>query len=992
VNAHINTQHGKTQRSIIGLTFATILIVLPLYAYKVYLKQDYTDFSVYYKAGLRAQNAQWNEIYNLGDGASPFRYLPALIPFFRPLARLSLAQAQMLWYFLQFLAFGLGFLWIYQTLKLCLHKQSAKRALTLTCLSLLFILRFCLDTFTIGQSSSLLFLGFCFGLYCWVRNKTTGMVVGLLIPTVFKIGPGFLYGLFLSAKSREKFRAFKVFILGIFALSTFPLLMTTSWSISKKLWMDWAQIVANDSVYYDSSHYGSQSINSFLLRGVNWGWFSLSIADRIHLCLSVIICGMTLAFWLLRRPRSLLGRASFFSLGLFPYIWVMPETFKYSLTPLAIPVALILASFSGAKGKHDLRLGAGHGTKIGWFALIFGALSLSIAGRDVVGPSLFFSNQIHSIPLLATLFLAMANIQLAWKESINSGFARFLSQLLHLNPKVLGPWEELPSRTRECDYSVLIPVPLQSSACLDAELLSKLVLDSYKCLSEISGKTFEILLILSGDLYSELHPIVEMLQQIVRSRLETNPGMKSGGMIKIIRHTGFAGRGTMLRAGFLKCRGKNLIITDAEQFTHSNFFPQALKLLQNGYALVRANRRLPDSHFEIPVKLLPLVYGRHRLGLWFNQIVRLVLPIQTSDTHSGTFAVTWQLAADAFAVQSSPGFLFDLELSLAAIGHGYREKDLPVSVGFEIEKNFRRIFLETLTILFGLPALALRYRRGCYRALPKLEGITADDWGLSPGVNAGILKLAQQGVVKRVSMMANCPYLEDHLDELRALPDVQLGLHFNLTYGKPCQKDPNSALPLIERAVRGNGYPEGGMISSPGRFMLEWLNPLKDRKSQRAYVQAELSSQLEKIRKLGVHLQYLDGHHHIHLVPGLIDTLAELIQKEGIQRIRLPYDRSLWKTAQAPIVLLSLLARRRFKKNGFQLYACIYPQKGCFQDHGILRAALAKNPQAEVIVHPAEKNDLGMLEFPDSYAEARVLEYQALRMLGFGNKDIVCES
>ncbi|MES2965540.1 MAG: methyltransferase domain-containing protein, partial [Bdellovibrionota bacterium] len=51
--------------------------------------------------------------------------------------------------------------------------------------------------------------------------------------------------------------------------------------------------------------------------------------------------------------------------------------------------------------------------------------------------------------------------------------------------------------------------------------------------------------------------------------------------------------------------------------------------------------------------------------------------------------------------------------------------------------------------------------------------ITADDWGMSSGVNLGILELAKLGVVTRVSMMADAPRLTEGLDELRTIEGLE---------------------------------------------------------------------------------------------------------------------------------------------------------------------------------------------------------------------------
>ena len=87
--------------------------------------------------------------------------------------------------------------------------------------------------------------------------------------------------------------------------------------------------------------------------------------------------------------------------------------------------------------------------------------------------------------------------------------------------------------------------------------------------------------------------------------------------------------------------------------------------------------------------------------------------------------------------------------------HGCRETELPLTLYLGEEKRPWRMLRESIAILIGLPLLAYRYWRGYYAKLT-LDGqlFTADDWGLSPGVNDGILRLARRGVVRRVSIMA----------------------------------------------------------------------------------------------------------------------------------------------------------------------------------------------------------------------------------------------
>lgn len=176
------------------------------------------------------------------------------------------------------------------------------------------------------------------------------------------------------------------------------------------------------------------------------------------------------------------------------------------------------------------------------------------------------------------------------------------------------------------------------------------------------------------------------------------------------------GKGAAVRTGFLASRGALILFTDADLPYDLEFFSRALKLLRQGQVhLVTGNRRLLDSVFDIPVALLPLAYGRHRLGLAFNRVTRLLMPtIRTTDTQAGLKAFSRRLAEASFPRQACPGFFFDLELLLTAKGHGLAAEELPVSLLLNSEKSTVRLLRELLLSAVWLTRIALRNARGAY--------------------------------------------------------------------------------------------------------------------------------------------------------------------------------------------------------------------------------------------------------------------------------------
>src|SRR2546425_4133518 len=110
--------------------------------------------------------------------------------------------------------------------------------------------------------------------------------------------------------------------------------------------------------------------------------------------------------------------------------------------------------------------------------------------------------------------------------------------------------------------------------------------------------------------------------------------------------------------------------------------------------------------------------------------------------------------------------------------------------------------------------------------------VNADDFGLSAGVNRGVLEAHEAGVVSSVSVLVNAPGWTDAAQRLRDVgspplppPGLGIGLHFNLTTGRPISwggglcDAPARPVPPVggfgARAPPGGGGPGGGAVEGP---------------------------------------------------------------------------------------------------------------------------------------------------------------------------------
>ncbi len=234
--------------------------------------------------------------------------------------------------------------------------------------------------------------------------------------------------------------------------------------------------------------------------------------------------------------------------------------------------------------------------------------------------------------------------------------------------------------------------------------------------------------------------------------------------------------------------------------------------------------------------------------------------------------------------------------------------------------------------------------------------ITADDWGMSPAVNEGILQLVEKGIVKRVSMLADAPFLEVKLSELLN-HSIECGLHFDLT--------------LKNRKTEVNPFNAANLFST--------LFDLK--KTPQTKVNAfkqECLRQLEILKKHRVTVSYLDGHQHVHLLPFVATGVASAMKEFGVSTVRNPYSHRLWQTKKFAINLLSLVGIRSYKKRGIKATSCLYPQKNAHSSTEELNSFLKLSPESEFIVHPAVKNDFNEVGCEDTYRDERVQEFKSL--------------
>lgn len=112
--------------------------------------------------------------------------------------------------------------------------------------------------------------------------------------------------------------------------------------------------------------------------------------------------------------------------------------------------------------------------------------------------------------------------------------------------------------------------------------------------------------------------------------------------------------------------------------------------------------------------------------------------------------------------------------------------------------------------------------------------VNADDFGRSPGINAGVIEAHERGIVTSASMMVRWPAAEEAAAYTRGRPALGVGLHLDLGEWR---RSAEGWSPVYERAT-----------------------PL-----DREAMEEEMRGQLERFRLLvGCDPTHLDSHQHVH--------------------------------------------------------------------------------------------------------------------------------
>ena len=184
--------------------------------------------------------------------------------------------------------------------------------------------------------------------------------------------------------------------------------------------------------------------------------------------------------------------------------------------------------------------------------------------------------------------------------------------------------------------------------------------------------------------------------------------------------------------------------------------------------------------------------------------------------------------------------------------------------------------------------------------------INADDCGADEARNAGIFEAIKKGVVTGASILPNGPAFNDAIQRIKSINNkkVSWGVHINLSEGKPlssglhiltgpdgCFHGKSAAIKIFESRLpnRGNA-PAGPLLNEGWNKIGSCDTKSSSRTAMEEEISAEIDAQIKKLIDAGVFVTHIDGHHHVHIFPAVIETVIEMAQKYSIPWIRMPEE------------------------------------------------------------------------------------------------------
>lgn len=184
--------------------------------------------------------------------------------------------------------------------------------------------------------------------------------------------------------------------------------------------------------------------------------------------------------------------------------------------------------------------------------------------------------------------------------------------------------------------------------------------------------------------------------------------------------------------------------------------------------------------------------------------------------------------------------------------------------------------------------------------------INADDFGLHNNIDLATEKAILAGTVKSISFITNTIRLEESIKIIKKYPYVSVGIHLNITDGKPI--------------TGGKGMEF--LLNAGGDFLTNHRKAVQAvffNQQHLSRVEMEFMGQISKLKDSGIRISHLDSHGYVHLLPCLLKLAVKCAKKFSI-----PFIRTAKETAVSSVDIRKI---KVYILNIFSKYAKVYLKK-----------------------------------------------------------------
>lgn len=158
--------------------------------------------------------------------------------------------------------------------------------------------------------------------------------------------------------------------------------------------------------------------------------------------------------------------------------------------------------------------------------------------------------------------------------------------------------------------------------------------------------------------------------------------------------------------------------------------------------------------------------------------------------------------------------------------------------------------------------------------------VNADDFGLTSGVNRGIIASHEHGIVTSATLMACATKFQEAVDMASRTPQLSVGCHLLLVDASPVLDLRH--VPTLATANSGAPKFRDSLASFAALAIAGRL--------QEDQIEAEITAQIRKLQAAGIHVSHLDSHKHTHMFPVVFRPMLRAAKICGIPAVRNPFE------------------------------------------------------------------------------------------------------